>query len=201
MDVFTANFVMSTLPPDDESQTERSVGPVGTKVHRKQDKSATTESPSHSKNVTLLPSDVIDLDAEEDIHIPATVATTVATTATTQSTLLNERATLATTVTSQYNDHATTLHNQQQSPCSPTRNGQSANTNAMPKRTESEETWVTFRPESDTGSRNVDDEIDCIPLSPQPERRRRFKIFPRLYEKTQYVSSSTVLQENTDDEL
>lgn len=204
LDVFTANFVMSTLPPDDLSQTSRNTSVIETKAaHRKRDKSATEQSRSDSKNLTIKLSDVIDLDAEDYVHIPTTVAPTVPS----QSNLLNSSATyngrnipdrtLATTVTSQYNPPTRSLNNNRRS-CSP--NHESLSPKTIPKGTESEEICVTFRPESDTGSGNNDEEMEVIPLSPQPERRRRFKVFPRLYQNTQQVSGNRVLHEHTDDE-
>lgn len=204
---------MSTLPPDDLSQSHRNTEITGTKVaHRKQDKSARLQSQCDSKNLTLKLSNVIDLDAEDDIHVPATVAITV----TSQSNLLNSSATfsernildrsqgnslpvtLATTVTSQYNRPTSTLPSHEKS-CSP--NHESIYPKTVPKGTESEEICVTFRAESTTVSGNIDEEMEIIPLSPQPDRRRRFKVFPRLYQKTQFVSSNNVVHENTDDEL
>lgn len=199
---------MSTLPPDDSSQTSRNTSVIETKAaHRKKrDESATEQSRSDSKNLTIKLSDVIDLDAEDDVHVPTTV---VAPTVTSQSNLLNSSTTyndrnipdrtLATTVTSQYNPPTRNLNNNRRS-CSPTH--QSLSPKTIPKGTESEEICVTFRPESDTGtgSGNNDEEMEVIPLSPQPERRRRFKVFPRLYQNTQQVSGNRVLHEHTDDE-
>lgn len=107
--------------------------------------------------------------------------------------------TLATTVVTHHNRQVNTPNSRQRSR-SPIHEPANTNPTAL-RQTESEETCVTFRPESNTENENVDDEMDVIPQSPQPTRRRRFKIFPRLYSQTQYPSQGRVLQENSDCEL
>ncbi len=101
---------------------------------------------------------------------------------------------------SQHNPPVDTLNDRQRSRISPHR--QSANTMSALRQTDSEGICVTFRPESSTVNENVDDDMDVIPSSPQPQRRRRFKLIPRLYQDTQYpiVNTCNVLQANSDDE-
>lgn len=75
-DSFTANFVMSTLPPDDSSQADRSVTrsvPKEKEKPRRNDKSLRNH--SESTIMTLNLSEVVDLDANGDVPVP--VPTTV----------------------------------------------------------------------------------------------------------------------------
>lgn len=106
--------------------------------------------------------------------------------------------TVATSMTDDYHPQINTLNHRQRSR-SPI--CESVETNPALRGTASDETCITFRPESNTENENVDEEMEVIPLSPQPARRRRFKMFPRLYSQTQYPSQGRVLQENSDCEL
>lgn len=222
LDVFTANFVMSTLPPDDLSLTDASIATVGTKVHKNQETRAAPQSQCESTNFTLKLSDVIDLDVGDDVHVPEIAPTTVTSQSNGLSTTNHKEqdkrdrspvnhfpATLASTVTSvrnpptsqtnSVNHFPTTLATTVTSPRNPPTS--QSNSNPTLRATESEEIIVSFRPESDVVNENVDEEMDVIPQSPQPGRRRRFKIFPRLYQDTQNFYGMEVLHENTDDEL
>lgn len=223
-DVFTANFVMSTLPPDDESQNNE-INMNIRNTHRKQENNATLRNQS-TANLTRRLSDVINLDADDDVvPVPAIQATptvsqsnplhrekeieaiTLATTVVSQSnpftsTIRNCRsdvnrwpATLATTVVA-----TNTLHNDKDIRDRSRSPIQSTNTPVVSKGTESEEICVTFRDESPAP--NSDDEME-IPASPKPDRRRIFRKFPRLHRQTQYAEnlSGKVLAEMTDDEI
>ncbi|XP_037051411.1 cell cycle checkpoint control protein RAD9A [Bradysia coprophila] len=215
LDTFTANFVMSTLPPDDSSQVDRSVTRPITKekpANRRSDKSLRNQ--SESRNLTISLSEVVDLDADGNVHIPPTMTavpsqSTVLPSTTTKTHIENVAdgvdsteancipTTLATTIATNNNSQANKLNNRQRSR-SPIH--EAANTNSV-RATASDEICVTFQPESTTANENVDEEMEVIPQSPQPTRRRRFKIFPRLYSQTQYLSEGRVLQENSDCEL
>lgn len=75
-DAFTANFVMSTLPPDDSSQADRSVRRSVTKEKPKSRRdNKSLQNQSESRNLTLNLSEVIDLDVNGDVNIPPTVWT------------------------------------------------------------------------------------------------------------------------------
>lgn len=230
--MFTANFVMSTLAPDDMAETDNPIRNM-TKIHNHQETDAT------ATNLTLRLSDVIDLDRDDDDMrnppiltrstvpkptteasperkrkvvrnksnvngIPAApVTVTLSQDDPTSSALHTEKViprrsefttfttTLAATVTN-------TLHKQNDlRDRSHSPNGQAINTAGMlDKQTESEEICVTFRDESQTAN---DEEME-IPASPQPERRRRLKLFSRLFQSTQYAEdlSGRVLAENSD---
>lgn len=208
---------MSTLPPDDLSETNRSINATETKVRKNRKNGSASRNDSDSKNLTLRLSDVIDLDAVDDVQIPVTVTTTVpsqsnlfATTAHNENNICGRSQplfpTLAATVTPQPNsvnpsNPSSILHDRQRTNNSPNR--QSTNTNAVVRQTgteSSEGTCITIQPESDTVNENADEEMEVIPLSPQPVKRRRFKVFPRIYEATQYPTGD-LIHENTDDEF
>ncbi|KAG4069861.1 hypothetical protein HA402_009568 [Bradysia odoriphaga] len=216
LDTFTANFVMSTLPPDDSSQVDRSVTiPIPKEKPAKRRSDNSLRNQSESRNLTISLSEVVDLDGDGDVHIPPTMTvvppqTNVlpSTTATTRTENVIDGVnsaetkchptTLTTTAATNYNSQANKLSNRQRSR-SPI--NEAANKDSVPRATASEEICITFQPESNTANENVDEEMEVIPQSPQPTRRRRFKIFPRLYSQTQYPSEGRVLQENSDCEL
>lgn len=112
-------------------------------------------------------------------------------------------ATLATTIVSQSTNAVNKENNFRDRSRSPHR--PATNTAGMPeKQTDSEEIVVTFRDESQMENGQEIEVVEDmeIPASPQPDRRRRLKLFSRIYQNTQYAEnlSGQLLAEMTDDE-
>lgn len=221
-EMFQANFVMSTLPPPDLSQLNGGTDIFETtEKQKKQNKKSTSRNHSDSINFSL--GDVIDLDANDNVHVPPTVTATITTPVVpSQFNLLAAAPTthneidrleeanrfqtrLSTTVSSQLNNLPNSASlSQHNRPSINSQNPQSTNTN-QGHATESDGTCVTFRANTDlTVNKNNEneniEEIEVIPQSPQPVKRRRFKVLPRLYENT-LLPTGNVVHENTNDEI